>query len=472
MTNRKIILFELNEVPYRIIDQYCQDNPYSSLSRILSSSRQYETWAEDTGTLAPTKTWPTLHRGVTKEKHGISSFGQSLDEIDKEFPPIWQLTTDNGVKTGVFGSLLSYQMPKKLENYAFFVPEVFAKENTAHPHYITPFQEFNLTMSRASARNVSQKIDWDSIKRLIPKLPQLGLTVPTFLDIGKQLANEKLNPKVKTRRRTFQTVLGFDVFLKQLAIFQPDFATFFTNNVAATMHRYWAAAFPGDYDDFQLRDEWVASFRHEINFAMTKADALLSKLITFVNRYPEYLLLVASSMGQAAFQAKHTGAFLTIKNLPKFMNKLGLEPDEFEQRPAMAPHFSAVVAPHKLEEFRQRASKLKINGHNVIFKEKEDTFFHIDFNYQDYQGESYMELDGMIVPFEDMGVVNRIHEDGVYLTADHIPQGILLVYHPQNSPQSHQRIQISTLDITPSILNNFSIPIPAYMNKPFDLICT
>src|ERR1700686_2642877 len=82
----KIIFFELNEVPWRIVEYFRQWRPQSSLAKMLRESRTYETLAEDTS-LSPWITWPTVHRGVTDEKHGIRSFGQPLEEIDKEFPP-------------------------------------------------------------------------------------------------------------------------------------------------------------------------------------------------------------------------------------------------------------------------------------------------------------------------------------------------------------------------------------------------
>jgi hypothetical protein len=67
----KIILFELNEVPYKVIRHFCKLYPESNLAKVLSKGRKYETYAEDQGHLSPWVTWPTLHRGVTNEKHFI-----------------------------------------------------------------------------------------------------------------------------------------------------------------------------------------------------------------------------------------------------------------------------------------------------------------------------------------------------------------------------------------------------------------
>jgi hypothetical protein len=61
---RRIILFELNEVPWRVIDHFVAAHADSALARMVASAVQHETLAEDT-LLSPWITWPTLHRGVT-----------------------------------------------------------------------------------------------------------------------------------------------------------------------------------------------------------------------------------------------------------------------------------------------------------------------------------------------------------------------------------------------------------------------
>ena len=43
-------------------------------------------------------------------------------------------------------------------------------------------------------------------------------------------------------RRTYQAGLAFDIFINFLQSTKPAFATFFTNHVASSMHRFWAAA--------------------------------------------------------------------------------------------------------------------------------------------------------------------------------------------------------------------------------------
>ena len=69
----KTILFELNEVPWKVMDWFCEQNPRSAFAQVRAEGRGYETIAEDSGELHPWVTWPSLHRGVNNDRHGIQA---------------------------------------------------------------------------------------------------------------------------------------------------------------------------------------------------------------------------------------------------------------------------------------------------------------------------------------------------------------------------------------------------------------
>jgi len=468
---RKIILFELNEVPYRVIDYYCHANPKSTLARLLPGCAQYETYSEDVSSLSPWKTWPSVHGVVNDERHLIQNFGQDLKEVDAVYPPIWKILTQHGLKTGICGSLHSYPMPESLENYTFYFPDTFAAGAECFPPKLSIFQEFNLQMVQESARNVSSKIPWRSALKVLADAPALGFKLSTFSKIGKQLLAEHLQNWRKARRRTYQVVLTFDIFMKQLKSTRPDFTTFFTNHVASSMHRFWAACFPDDYETFEFEDEWVMTYRNELYFTMSVFDEFFKTLVHFVNRHPEYTLWVATSMGQAATIAKPIETQLYIADMARFMKQFGLEAAEWERRPSMLPRYNFFVTESKTTKFREKVKKLEINGRPVEVYEAENNFFCIRLGHEDlYEKPQYVKLSGQGISFEDMGLINEEIEDKSNTTAYHIPQGSLFIYNPKDQrPQDTGRSQISTLDIAPTILSNFSVPISEYMKRPVSL---
>jgi hypothetical protein len=468
---RKVILFELNEVPYRIFEYYIRQHPQSALAKLMRQSQQYETIAADQGELAPTRTWPTVHRGVDDMQHGLKNFGQALDEVDQAFPPIWQILAKQGVKVGVFGSLFTFPMPQQdLENYAFYMPDAFATQKDAIPQSWESFQAFNLLMSRASTRNVSSDLNMGAAKDFLARSLSLGIKPSTFADIGQHLVKERVKKHVKNRRRSYQTILSFDLYMDQLEKSQPDFSTFFTNHVASAMHRYWAATFPQDYQEFGLEDAWVETYKAEIDYAMRQSDRLCQRLMDFVARHPEYVLVTTTSMGQAADRAEHVTSCVGITDMPKFMGRLGIAPGEYEERPAMAPIFNVVIEADKCEAFRQRIKTLEV-GNEIIGGEVEPGFFEFAFGpLQNYRGPEVAFIGQDKFTFAEMGLASVPHEDGVYLTGSHIPQGAMLVYDPRRTTPG-PRQQISTLDIAPSLIHQFGIQPPRYMERPIaDLI--
>jgi hypothetical protein len=467
---KKIILFELNEVPYKIIDWYAKGNAASNLAACLRSSSQFTTHTDDSN-LSPWATWPSVHRGVFDREHGISFLGQGLQQANKLYPPIWEITSKAGISTGVFGSLQSYPLPGDLTNLKFYVPDTFAPESDTVPESLRIFQELNLVMARKSARNVSRQIPLQLAAKLALQLPFIGIEPSTILDICGQLLDERKDSSKSTRRRTYQGVMGFDIFMRQLNQSKPDFSTFFTNHVAANMHRYWAATFPEDFASLGHDQSWIKMFRDEIAFAMKKADQFLGRLMNFVQQNKDYELWIASSMGQAATVSEPIETMLTMKNLSKFMSCMGLEKHEWQARTAMVPDFAVTVAAEKIEAFRANVKELFINGFRLQCDEGENGFFSMATGHVDLHNKpQFALLHNKEVAYDDLGMLCEKSQDSVTTTGYHIREGIFLIYGGEPSALDQSRKQIATTEICPLILKNFNLPVPSYMPQPNSLV--
>jgi hypothetical protein len=469
--DRNVILFELNEVPLRIIDEFCRWNPNSHFARRLSQCTVYETVSEDCVRLSPWVTWPSVYRGVNDERHMIEHFGQDLSEVDEQYPPIWKILARHGIKTGVFGTLHTYPMPEDLTNYAFYVPDTFAAGKECFPSSIEAFQDFNLSMSRESPRNVSGGVQWSKALAMLRALPELGIRAQTLASLAGQLAVERVQDWKKIRRRTFQPMIAFDIFMAQLERTRPKFATFFTNHVASSMHRYWAATFPEDYkpEEYQFDKEWRVRYGAEIAFTMTKFDEMFSRLVAFVDANPSWQLIVATSMGQDATTAKPLETQLYIVDLPKFMGAMGVERTAWTDRPAMAPRVSVFVEPDRQDRLREALGSMQINGKPIEWHEKERGFFNIRFGQENlYEGGCRITVHGKDRTLAELGMENVEIQDKSNTTAYHVHSGSLVLYDPKNRASAPQpsRPQVSTLDLAPFILSRMGVPVPEYMRRP------
>jgi Type I phosphodiesterase / nucleotide pyrophosphatase len=472
--NRKLILLELNEVPYRVIDSYCQQRPKAMLTKMLCMSKQFETVTEDRLALDPWVSWPTLHRGVNDEEHNILHLGQVVSETDEKFPPIWQLLKRQGLRVGIFGSLHSSTRPSDAYDYSFYLPDYFDGAAFAHPANLESFQELNLSMTRQSARNVTRRIPAALALKFAAQAPMIGLKLSTFVDAVCHLVRETFDDNLRIRRRAYQPLVTMDLFLHQLKQTKPDFATFYTNHVAAAMHRYWGATFPADYGEDELDQAWVRKYSAEITFAMDKCDVMLGHLAKFIDENPEYTLMVASSMGQAAIRAIQTYSFLTIVDTSKFMAFLGVPGAGWELRPAMVPCCCVVVSEEYRDLFVSNIDTLVIDGETMkrdrrptgrlSYDERDRGFFQIFIQFDSYSGPNTALLARKSIELTDLGLGFMPHEDGVNCTAQHVREGSLWLYSKdQRGGGKNARETISTLDVAPSILSFFEREIPRYM---------
>ncbi|MFT4804504.1 hypothetical protein [uncultured Nonlabens sp.] len=461
----KIIFFELNEVPLKILEYYQSMRPNSWIAQNYNKFKKYETFSENAGHLSPWNTWPTVHRGVSNEKHGISELNQDLTAVNKEHPPIWDILSTNDVTTGVFGSLHSFPLPEEKSNVKFHIPDVFSPLPNTHPTSIELFQKINLNLARKSAKNVDTGIPLKEVVSNLANIAQLGFKMDTIACIGKHLVEEKMDKWKTTRRRTFQSVLSFDVFYKLLVSKKPDFVTFFTNHVASSMHRYWAATFPGEYEKYEFSKEWQETYTNEILYTMDHADKMLAKLSKFVDLNPEYKILISSSMGQEPIESEPLESQLLIVNNELFLNKLGVvDKEDYVILPAMIPQYNYTLVESKKELFKSNLSNLTINGNPVVYRELSNGHFSIDFGQANLETIE-VKLNENIISLKEIGMENVEIADKSGASAYHIPEGHLFSYHPSNSDSKLVQNQMLTCDIAPAILNNFGVDTPDYMNK-------
>lgn len=462
MGNR-LILVELNEVPWRVIDAYAAAHPGSALARSLGTAVSYTTVTKD-GQLSPWTTWSSVHRGVADDRHGILDFGQELDEVDRKYETVWALAAAAGHTVGNVGSLHTYPLPPYVDACTFWIPDVFAPSHECKPAEAEGFQEINLKMSRASGRNVSRRIPIDLAARFVLSAPRLGITPRTAASVARQLAAEMITPRVKLRRRTFQSILAFDIFLRQLERTKPDFCTFFTNHVASAMHRYWAATFPQDYPESRYDDAWRAAYRGEIDWTMSAFDRMLARLLDFVDCNPGYSLWIASSMGQAAVDSQQIKRQVLLSDVDRFMAALGFRPGEWERRPAMEPRVIVKVPEARAGEFERLAQSIRIVGrHSIACVNLSQGVFRLHPGVIQDAQEEYCELESRRLPFSEIGFANVLIEDEAGQSAYHVPEGSLIVYSPSGPRTPAERTQVSTLEIAPAILRTLGVQPPSYM---------
>ncbi len=448
-----IIMYELNEVPWAIIDWYVARKPESNIACILGCSRSYTTNSTDQGELHPWVTWPTLHRGVNNTVHGIEFLNQDLTEASA-FPPLWETAAAAGKKVGVFGSLQSYPVPQN-QTYAFYVPDTFAPKPDAYPAKYEALQELNLRQTASDGGIVSSvKIDRSVFSNVV-RLFRVGLSIRTVFRIAKQLMRERINPAYKTRRAVFQAPIAFDVFLHAFKNNPPQLSTFFSNHVAGMMHRYWKHGLQNNKSDHNPDPVRAGN----IEFAMDVADEQIGRLRNLADRTRAQFVIL-SSMGQAPIE-RRGGDQLRIEAIDRFVSAIGFHAPYTSQL-AMHPDFNfsfeandhaelfaELVKKVKLPDGRPLAYKVNVSGATVnigVAQPRSST------------GEDFISIadSEKEVPFVQAGLRRFARDIG---TAYHIPEGIMIWYDAESKPDM-SRSNIDSRAIRSQILAAIGIDEP------------
>lgn len=408
---------------------------------------------------------------MTDRTHGMLHLGQPHDRSDDRFPPIWSIVARHARRVGVFGSMHSSPMPANAaEAYDFFVPDYFATDSSVHPSRLEPFQAFNLSMTRQSARNVSRKLPVAQLPAVATTMLREGLRPKTLAGLGTQLVREVCDKTHRIRRRNRQAEVMADVYLRLLEQKRPHFSTFYTNNVAAAMHRYWGALFPDDAPS--LPGSWKQRYRDEVIVAMDSVDDILGRLMTLTDANPEYVLVVASSLGQAAIPTEPVERFLTITELSRFLETMELSSSDWEYCPAMVPCVGVRVVDAARAKLRGSLDTLSIGQSRMkrdprplapmTYNETEDGYFSIFIQVDGYAGSDTIMVREREVSLGDAGLGFMVHEDGVNCTAQHIPEGSLFAYGSTVHPDSSRR-DVSTVDVAPTLLHGLEVETPSHM---------
>lgn len=462
-----LVVYELNEVPRRLFDFYADAFPSSAFAKLRQHCMLFETQTADVGNLSPWITWPTMHRGVSNVDHEISELGQTLTKVNEEFPNVYKILAQKGVKVGVFGSLQSYPLPENLDNFCFYVPDTFAAGDECFPKDLSDFQSFNLSMVRANGRNVNSGIAVKSASRFLKNSINLGLQPKTFMKLSNQVIMERFNKDRVVRRRTSQVEIAFDLYFRQLQKTKPDISFFFTNHVASSMHRYWPTIFPNDYEKGKFETGWLKQWAGEIPHAVKVVNFQLQKIIEYCHLNNSELIL-CSSMGQGAVHdVEPVESQVLITNVRKLMTYIGLTRDDYKAKLAMAPRVVITPLNEACEQALERFKRIKINGTPVeIHRTKSgDIRFKISLINQ----PSIEIMDGnKIVSLSEIGIENVNLQDASGSYAYHIPEGILMHYDPSSTNQIKKQntwTSVSALDMAPSLLRKFGLKRPSYMSK-------
>ena len=455
---KKLICYELNEVPWPVVDSYIKMHPGGAFEQLLSNSECFTSKTVDQGELHPWTTWPTLHRGISNHKHLITSLNQDLTPAE-QWPPIWEILSENGVDVGVCGSLQSYP-PIESSGIRFYVPDTFAAGPETIPARYSLFQKINLMQTRANTA-VASRI---GLKDLAAALGifRSGIRPLTITKIVKQVLRERKDARFKTRRALLQPELGMDIFIDAMKRFQPSYATFFSNHVAGMMHRYWKYAFPEDFN-YTLKPNSNDQFHAQsIMVAMQQAEEHIESLLKLREEYG-YDLLICSSMGQAAIER---GEYIPEVRISDFARLISVLDISYPVKHNMAMHPDIALefeTQDNLEHLQSQLNSLRDSEGIHLFKTLYEPL-GLTLNLQ-IDRSAALAQDGIVLANDkqyaaaELGLESFERDIG---TGYHVPEGIVIWHRSERSDHEPREV-VDSRQILPSILEYYGVERADYM---------
>ncbi len=450
---RRAVVIEINEIPPRLLRWYAERTPNSAVAELLRTSVLAETVLneEPERGLYPSQSWATLAMGVPHDKHGVYWYG---DPKPADLPLYWQAIAKTR-RVGVFGTLHSSPLndtTADLPGAVFAVPDVFGDDPNVLPTTLGPLHRFNLRMTRQNGRAVDSAAPVADYMDGLRALRGSGIRVRTLVELGMLAGRVAAGRASKERLRTAQFLLLADAFEAQLDASRPDLAVFFTNHVAASMHRYWPATFPDDWDVTPNGPEWVARHEAEIPAAMDALDGFLGRVLRWCQTHDRSLVLV-SSMGQTGGGEVDQGGdrTLVVDDPRTFASALGVA-ESVELKASMVPHLTFDFDDEeRAASEQQRLSELPVAGSRLQV-DRSRTAVTITYHLDD--ATDLIDIDGQQVRVSEAGlrwVAVTEHKSGV-----HHPIGTLLV---ANSPQAALPSEpVDVLEVAPALLSLLGAP--------------
>ncbi len=471
--DNKIIVLELNEVPWKVIDTFIERNPSSTFAQVMGKSGRINTLLPDTGQLHPKTSWQTFHRGVPDHTHEIREYNQLKSAGHDNNPTMWELAQKAGKRVGCGASIGSWPIPADTTNIDFWFADPFAPDPESIPSAVTAFQAFNTVAVARSSRQVrSGGVSRKVIMNFLSNAHSIGIKPSTALTTIKQIVAEKFNRPRSVRRRNIQALMSFDVALQQWKDTQPHLSSIFINHVAAAMHRYWAAAFPDDYQNNKMPADWRETYKDEINTAMLMADGMLKRVLKEAEDTGATVLLLGS-MGQAGIEHEPTFNQLIIKDMPAFLRLAGICAGDYEQRPGMEPEYLlAFKTKALLDNFEKACLNITINGEVPEIKRASDTECSLLVDQYNIEFDS-ITVGNRRIDLDSSGLHIEKIEDIAGSTAQHTAEGAALLISPGRD-LSYLNANTESVDVcavTSAILKTLDIPVPSYMPQaPQDLV--
>ena len=292
---RPVIVLGISGATWRVID------PLIEAGRLPHFRRLKEEGAS--GTLRsirvandkhfrPQTAWPTLATGVRPERHGVTKFYDTAEDL--KAPTLWDVYQEHGMRVGLYGWPVTWPPS---ETDGFVVPSHLARDARTWPPELEPIKLLDRQQQNAEREGgggLSLGRHWATAKFFLRN----GLRPAAMARLGIAAAKLVTTRDAEARSlvlRHAKLDLSADLFLSLYRREGPKFAAFTTFLVDLVSHRYWRYHEPSK---FASAGEAEKVYAGAIAEAYAHVDEILGRMMEVAPR--DAVIAVVSEHGMDA----------------------------------------------------------------------------------------------------------------------------------------------------------------------------
>lgn len=312
---RKLLQLELNEVNFEFVTAYAARGKLPVLAGLCARHGLTETTSEDRyDDLEPWIQWVSAHTGLTFAQHGVFRLGDILDRPDLR--QIWEVLEAEGVRVGAISPM---NARNACISPAFFVPDPWTRSPVVGSPLICRLYDAiaQIVNDNAQARVGKSSLAWLSASFVrFAHLRNYGLyTSISALAVRKSWA-----------RALLLDLLLADVFTRETARAQPDYASLFLNAAAHIQHHHMFDA--GVYRGPHRNPDWYGDADDD---PILRVYELYDMLIGQIMRaFPDHRLLIATGLHQVPYP--ELLLYWRLRDHDAFVRELGVSFTRVEAR--------------------------------------------------------------------------------------------------------------------------------------------
>jgi hypothetical protein len=272
-SSRKLILLELNEINFDVVQQYISSNleRFPSLEKLLKGLSIRTTSEYKYDELEPWIQWPSVHTTKSYQEHGIYRLG---DIVGCGIPQIFELLEKRGYNIGLVSAM---NAENRLEKPAYFIPDPWTKTPSDGSFWSRTLGE---SIAQVVNDNAQSKITIKSALQIF----LVFLRFARFKNYGKYISFIAASLHKPWTKALVLDLLLHDVHWSLFHSKKPNFSTLFLNAGAHIQHHYFFNSKPlRDTLPFKNPEWYVKYFNDPVADILSLYDTIVSDYLTCQN---------------------------------------------------------------------------------------------------------------------------------------------------------------------------------------------